>query len=62
MYSYVYLCSATNSQMFTTCCNVAICSDQKKCPKCGNLVLGYDEKSDHLRGVARWRYAYKRSK
>ncbi len=32
--STVYFCSQTNSTHFTTCCDVAICDDQAKCPVC----------------------------
>lgn len=35
----VYLCSKTNSQMFTTCCDAAICHDQRECPACADLGL-----------------------
>lgn len=54
--SYVYLSSPTNSTMFTTCCDTAICDDQTECPRCGKLVYGWD--SDNIR-QARWKYAYK---
>ena len=37
--SSVFLCSPTNSQMFTTCCEVAICDDQALCPHCGREVF-----------------------
>jgi len=30
--------SHTNSTLFTTCCKVAICDDQSKCPVCGEAV------------------------
>lgn len=56
----VFLCSPTNSQMFTNCCEVAICQDEKRCPSCNSLVVGYDASSDHQRGLKRWRYAYKK--
>lgn len=58
--AYVYLSSPTNSQMFTTCCNSAICSDQKQCPSCKKYVYGHDAESDHQRGVLRWMYAFKK--
>ena len=58
--AYVFLCSPTNSQMFTTCCESAITSSEKKCPSCGKYVYGHDAESDHKRGVMRWRYAFKR--
>ncbi len=34
----VRYCSHTNSTLFTTCCGVAICDDQNKCPYCGEEV------------------------
>jgi len=34
----VRFCSHTNSTLFTTCCDVAICEDQDHCPKCGEDV------------------------
>jgi hypothetical protein len=55
----IFLCSPTNSQMFTECCEVAICSDQRRCPKCNSLIHGHDIESTHWRGVARWKMAYK---
>lgn len=30
--------SKTNSTTFTTCCGVAICDDQSKCPVCGEVI------------------------
>lgn len=51
----VYLCSPTNSTMFTTCCQVAICDDQKRCPKCKAEI--YPETP---RG--RWEHAYGKQK
>lgn len=54
----VYLCSPTNSQMFTKCCGTAICNDQKRCPGCGSLIYGWDARSDNERGLMRWRRAY----
>lgn len=55
---YVYLCSPYNSTMFTTCCHVAICDNQKRCPSCGRLIIGHDASSDHDRHMLRWFYAY----
>lgn len=55
----VFLCSPTNSQMFTECCEVAICSSQRRCPKCNALIYGHEATSDHQRGTMRWRMAYK---
>ncbi len=49
--STVYLDSPTNSTTFTTCCDVAICDNQRKCPACGEAVEG-DNAS------ARWSIAY----
>jgi hypothetical protein len=34
----VRLDSYTNSTLFTTCCGVAICNDQDRCPACGEEV------------------------
>jgi len=55
----VFLCSPTNSTMFTECCETAICNDQTKCPRCQREVIGDDAKSDHERGMIRWNYAHK---
>ena len=55
----VFLCSPTNSTMFTECCETAICNDETKCPKCKRNVIGDDADSDHKRGMIRWNYAYK---
>ena len=56
----VFFCCSTNSTMFTECCEVAICDDEKKCPKCGNNVLGYDAETNHKRHMIRWRHAFKK--
>lgn len=40
----VYYCSGTNGTFFTTCCNVAICDDQQKCPVCKEDVYPFHEK------------------
>lgn len=37
----VYYCSKTNSTFFTTCCHVAICDDQQKCPRCKEDVFPF---------------------
>ena len=71
----VYLCSPTNSTMFTTCCRVAICDDQQKCPRCKKYVYPFSEgMSDddraeaaggyhnHNTRMARWRRAYGRGR
>jgi hypothetical protein len=47
----VFLCSPTNSTMFTTCCHVAILDEQTACPHCGADV------TPHGRD-ARWEKAY----
>ena len=70
--SSVFLCSPTNSTMFTTCCQVAICDDQQKCPRCKELVFpfyqGMSEADrthyaggyyNHNTRAARWSRAYK---
>lgn len=36
--SSVYLCSKTNSTLFTTCCHAAINRDEKNCPVCKDEV------------------------
>jgi len=54
----VRLCGLTNSTMFTDCCGVAICEDQERCPACKDKIIGWDEESNHARGLRRWRYAY----
>lgn len=51
----VFLCSPTNSTMFTTCCEVAICDDQTKCPVCRQSVEPTGARN-------RWLYAYGRIK
>lgn len=57
--SNVYLCSPTNSTMFTSCCHCAICDDQSNCPKCGKYVFGWDFGNV---GAARWSMAYNKRK
>ena len=47
----------TNSTLFTLCCKVAICSDQKDCPVCGEEVDGYDPESRHKTEMYRWQDA-----
>lgn len=34
----------TNSTFFTTCCSVAICDDQQKCPKCKKDVYPFHDR------------------
>lgn len=38
---------------------VAICDDERCCPVCGRLVIGYDAVSNGERRMIRWRYAYR---
>ena len=47
----------TNSTLFTGCCQVAICDDEKCCPLCKREVVGADEESRHERHKIRWRNA-----
>lgn len=54
----VFLCSPTNSQMFTECCSTAICDNEAWCPKCREEVYPGEGKSDHQRHMARWEMAY----
>ena len=49
--------NGTNSTMFTSCCETAICNDQPNCPHCGRKVIGWDADTNHKRGMARWKYA-----
>lgn len=46
----------TNSTMFTSCCDTAICDDEACCPRCGRKVIGHDL-SSRERSVLRWEYA-----
>lgn len=49
----VYYSSRTNSTFFTTCCNLAICDDQQKCPGCkADVYPFYDGMSDKDRNEA----------
>lgn len=54
----VFLCSPTNSTMFTECCRVAINDDQSLCPRCKEEVYPGKDTTDHQRGAARWEMAY----
>ena len=47
----------TNSTLFTECCRVAICDNQKNCPVCNRKVVGSNAKTDHERSVIRWENA-----
>jgi hypothetical protein len=67
--SRVFLCSPTNSQMFTTCCETAICSNQQKCPSCKQYVYPFDDGmtdkerdaiSNHKTETMRWSMAFKK--
>lgn len=61
-----------NSTFFTTCCKVAICDDQEKCPVCRKDVYPFHEGMtererreagggycNHNVNMARWRQAYR---
>lgn len=54
----VFLCSPTNSTMFTRCCETAICDDQSFCPKCRQEVYPGEGHTDHQRAMMRWEMAY----
>jgi len=54
----VHLSGPNNSTMFTDCCGVAICRDQQRCPKCKELIIGWDAESFRDRHTIRWNYAY----
>lgn len=56
--STVYLCSPTNSTMFTTCCHVAICDDERRCPVCDEEVHPVG-KTSHETGTLRWGVAFR---
>ena len=58
--AYVFLSSRGNSTMFTTCCETAITSSEKRCPSCEKYVYGHDSINDYQRDLKRWQYAYKR--
>jgi transcription initiation factor IIE alpha subunit len=47
----VYLCSPTNSTMFTTCCRVAILNSQANCPRCNSEITPRDARG-------RWEKAF----
>lgn len=46
--------NGTNSTLFTSCCHVAILGNQIKCPRCMNLVIGYDIEETWKRDKYRW--------
>jgi hypothetical protein len=50
----VFLCSPTNSTMFTTCCEVAITDQEQQCPTCRQEVLPFGRNE-------RWSVAYRRA-
>lgn len=54
----VFLCSPTNSTLFTRCCEVAICDHQAYCPSCREEVHPGADATDHQRRVARWNMAF----
>lgn len=39
--STVFIDNPYNSQHFTTCCKVAICPDQQRCPECNQDVYPF---------------------
>lgn len=39
----VFYCGPLNSTLFTTCCQVAICDDQQKCPRCSAFVFPFHD-------------------
>ena len=47
----------TNSTMFTACCSVALCDDEKNCPKCKRPVIGAKAETSHERHKIRWQNA-----
>ena len=47
----LYLCSPTNSTMFTRCCNVAVNDNETVCPRCKATV-------DPPPGRYRWSTVY----
>jgi transcription initiation factor IIE alpha subunit len=68
--SRVFLCCDTNSTMFTSCCETAICDHQQKCPECGEDVHPYfggmnnDDRAElsrdqHRVRTARWNQAFR---
>lgn len=56
---YVFLCSPTNSTMFTNCCEAAILDREWKCPGCGKEVYPGKNCNEHERGRLRWSWAYR---
>lgn len=49
----------TNSTMFTACCYVAICDDERLCPRCQRPVVGANADSPDERRNVRWENATK---
>ncbi len=49
----------TNSTLFTECCRVAICDDEKCCPSRGREAMGSEIDDPHYRGLYRWKIAYR---
>lgn len=47
----------TSSTMFTACCSVAICDDQKYCPACKREVVGVNASTPEEVGEIRWKNA-----
>lgn len=55
---YVFLCSPTNSTMFTNCCRTAINDDQVHCPVCKSEVYPGADATNHQRHMSRWNWAF----
>lgn len=47
----------TNSTFFTECCGVAICDDERLCPRCNKPVIGHELEHNYQRNKVRWRDA-----
>lgn len=56
----VYWHSRTNSTFFTSCCSVAICDDEERCPVCEHKIIGHDAAGNHSRRMTRWNCAKRR--
>jgi hypothetical protein len=54
----VFLCSPTNSSMFTNCCRVAITDREARCPVCRQEVYPGEDATEHERYRLRWEMAY----
>jgi hypothetical protein len=54
----VRLSGPNNSTMFTACCDVAICDDEWKCPRCKREVYPGKDHNEQERRKWRWEQAY----